>query len=1103
MNIRVIAMLLPVVSTAISVGGGAPAAQNGLSAPTQLRCEYLVDPLGIDARAPRLSWEMVDSRRGAVQQAYRILVADDPDLLNADTGNLWDSGKVVSDQSIQVVYGGKPLRARLRVWWKVRVWDRDDRPSRWSEPARWTMGLLDARDRKAKWIGDATPPPPVVRANNGHHSELADSPDDEKWVAIDLGEPASIDAVKLFPARPYNWRADVPGFLFPQRFKVEVSDVEDFAKCRTVVDRTSADVPAPSTEPQTYSFPATTARFVRLTATRLRPRNQGEYGLALAEMEVLSGGKNLALGKAVSTSDSVEHHAWSAKSLVDGDLVSHGMTGMEPLPAPLLRRTFELAGDQRAVRHATLHVTALGLYELHINGRRVGDNLLAPEWTDYHRRVQYQTYEVTDLLKHGENAIAAILGDGWYAGEIGLIGADPDKRPRAIYGRLPKLLLQMEIEYADGQSQTIVSDGTWCGTLEGPIRTSDLLDGETYDGRREMPGWDTPGFDDSSWTPVRVFEPGKAKLVAQPNEPIRIVKELKPLSLTEPQPGVYVFDMGQNMVGWCRLKVRGAAGTTVTLRHAEVLNPDGTIYTANLRGAAQTDRYTLRGDDVEVFEPHFTYHGFRYVELTGLPERPSLDCLVGCVFHSAAPPAGEFECSSPLLNRLWHNIVWTQRSNMHSTPTDCPQRDERMGWMGDILAFAQTACFNMDMAAFFTKWVPDIRDGQADDGRYPDFAPHPYDPNRRSSGVPAWGDAGVFVPWYVYRNYGDTRMLEQHFESAQRWVDYVHAQNPDLLWKNSRGNDYGDWLNADTLKLEGWPKAGAAMPKEVFATAFFARSTELVSKMAAAIGRDQEARRYAKLAADIKTAFNRAYVQPDGRIQGDTQAGYAIALHFDLLPDELREAAARRMVECFQRYDGHISTGFHSTICLMNELTRNGYNDEAYRLINNRTMPSWGYAIDHGATTIWERWDGYVEGRGFQNPGMNSFAHYALGSVGEWMYRTILGINPDPQVPAYKRFIIHPRPGGGLTWARGSYDSIHGRIAVDWRIDAGRITLNVAVPANTTATVYVPTTDPTRVTERGGPAAQADGVELIRSAEGAAVYRVGAGRYSFAADWTK
>jgi alpha-L-rhamnosidase len=932
MILSVLMIVSGTIGVATSKAAVPASCTDSLESPTNLRCEYLVDPLGIDRTAPRLSWEMVDPRRGALQTAYHVLAADDPAKLNADDGNLWDTGRVESDKSTQIAYDGPPLRSRMRVWWKVRVWDREGRPSRWSAPASWTMGLPNASDWQAKWIGDPAPPP----------------------------------------------------------------------------------------------------------------------------------------------------------------------ENTDPLAPPMLREAFELA-DSSAIKRATVYVTALGLYELRINGARVGDHMLAPEWTDYHQRIQYQTYDVTDLLRAGENALGVTLGDGWYCGRIGLTGIVPDGPPRGIYGRQPRLLLQLEIERADGRIERIVSDETWKHTTEGPLRVADLLDGETYDARREMPGWDTPDFDDSGWKPVGVFDPPSAALVAQANEPIRVVGEIAPVRVNEPQPGIYVFDLGQNMVGWCRLRVRGSCGDEVTLRHAEVLNPDGSIYTDNLRSAKQIERYTLRGEGVEVFEPRFTYHGFRYVEVTGLREQPALDTLTGCVVHSAAPEVGEFECSSPLLNQLWQNILWTQRANMHSIPTDCPQRDERLGWMGDILAFAQTACFNMDMAAFFTKWIPDVREAQTDDGRYPDFAPHAFDPAVRFSGVPAWGDAGVFVPWCAYQNYGDKRMIEQHFESARRWVDWIHANNPDLLWKNQRGNDYGDWLNADTLQLEGWPKSGAAMPKDAFATAFFARSTEIVSKMAAVIGRDLEAEQYAALAADIRAAFNRAYVQPDGRMTGDTQAGYAIALHFNLLPAELRPAAAKRMVECFEKYDGQISTGFHSTICLMRELSGSGYNDEAYRLINNRKMPSWGYAIDHGATTIWERWDGYVEGRGFQNPGMNSFAHYAIGSVGEWMYRTIVGINPDPDVPAYKHIIIRPQPGGGLTWARGAYHSIHGRIACEWRIEGSWITVDITVPANTTATVYVPTSDADSVTEGGGPAEDAVGVRFVEALDGTAGYRVGAGRYKFMA----
>jgi alpha-L-rhamnosidase len=776
-------------------------------------------------------------------------------------------------------------------------------------------------------------------------------------------------------------------------------------------------------------------------------------------------------------------------------------------PSPMLRREFKLA---RPVRRAVALVSALGLYELRINGRRVGDCLLTPEWTNYHKRVQYQAYDVTAMLQSGDNAMGALLGDGWYAGRLGISHiVGQNAKLRAHYGKQLRLLVQMDIEYADGTVERVVTDGAWKSTTDGPIRKACILDGEVFDARRAMPGWDAPGFDDSGWKPVDVLDRQDAKLVAQPNEPIRVSRELEPRAVTEPRPGVYVVDFGQNLAGWCRARLQGPAGTTVTLRHAEVLEPDGMIYRDNLRmkalggelGARQEDQFTLRGGGTEVFEPHFTYHGFRYVEVTGLPARPAPDFIVARHFHSTPPPAGEFACSSDLLNRLMQNIVWTHRDNMHSIPTDCPQRDERLGWMGDMLVFAQPAAFNMDMAAFFTKWVRDIRDDQARDGRYPDFAPHPFDGEARFSGVPAWGDCGVVVPWRMYVNYGDRRVLAEHFDSARRWVDWIHKENPDLLWANrkSRFNDYGDWLNGDTLKLEGFPKGEAEIPKEVFATAFFQHSTALVARMAEAIGRQDDAATYGKLAADIRSAFIRAYVSEDATVKGNTQSAYAIALAFGLVPDEKRGAAAERMVERIHAYKDHISTGFHTTIMLMNQLTAAGRSDMAYKLVNNRTIPSWGYTLDHGATTIWERWDGYVEGRGYQDPGMNSFCHYAIGSVGEWMYRTILGINPDEAAPGYRHFFLKPVPGGGLQWARGSYHSIRGTIASAWRLDGGRLLLQVTVPANTGATLHLPAADASSVTESGKPANQAAGVKFVRFGDGAAIYELASGSYDFEA----
>ena len=941
----ILILLTAALALTAAIALGAPPLLADL-APARLRCEYRENPLGIDATSPRLSWIVTSGERAQVQTAYRVLAASSESLLAGEKGDLWDSGKVSSRETTHIAWAGAPLRSGRRVHWKVRVWDRDDRPSAWSEPAFFQAGILDPSEWKGRWIGSPGPAP-----------------------------------------RP----EDPPG------------------------------------------------------------------------------------------------------------------------PGAYLRKTFRLNGP---VRRATAHASALGVYELRLNGRRVGEQVLAPEWTDYHRRVQYQTHDVTALLREGENAIGAILGDGWYSGKLGIHWIVPNGPARRIYGPRPLFFLQLEVELADGSKATVVSDGTWKLTLDGPIRKACILDGETVDASREMPGWDAPGFDDTArppatWQPAAEAQGVTVRLVAQPNEPIRVIEERRPAALTEPSPGVFVFDLGQNIVGWCRLATRGPAGTRLTLRHAEVLGPDGNIYTANLRGAAQLDEFILRGDGDETFEPRFTYHGFRYVEVKGLAAKPALEALTGRVVHSSAPPAGVFECSDPVLTRLMENIAWTQRGNMHSTPTDCPQRDERLGWMGDAQVYSQTACFQRDMAAFFTKWLRDVRDDQAADGRFPDFAPHPYDSNARFSAAPAWADAGVIVPWRVYVNYGDRRILEESFDAARRWVEYVRSQSPDLIWTKGRGNDYNDWLNGNTLVLEGWPKTGAEVPKEVFATAFFAHSTEILSRMARVLGRTEDAANYGALAARIKEAFRRAFVKEDGTILGDTQAGYALALHFDLLPeglpgglrdglrDDLRGAAAKRMVDGIAAYKGHASTGIQSTIRMLLELTRSGYDDVAYRLVMSRTIPSWLYMVEHGGTTVWERWDGWVEGRGFQDPGMNSFNHYAFGSVGEWIWRAVIGLSPDEDRPGYEHFTVRPRPGGGLTWARGRHDSIRGRIDIQWKIDGSSFVLELTVPANTAAAVHVPATIKASIVEGGGPAEKAHGVKLLRREEREAVFEVGSGKYEF------
>lgn len=1073
-----------------------PNAQASANSPltaVHLRCEYRVNPEGLDVLQPRLSWVLVSYRRGETQTAYQVQVASSPEQLARGEADLWNTGQVASGETAHIVYGGRQLHSRDEVWWKVRVWDRDGKVSLWSSPGSWTMGLLEPADWKARWVGAKEPDTATATRGprNGYHCEIAKSAEMPKSVAIDLGQSRSFDAVRLFPARPYDWQPDTPGFLFPTQFKIEAATTPDFSDARTLLDRTASEEPNPGTNAPIYRFREVTARYVRLAVPSLPRRDESSFGFALAEMQVLSGGENVAQGAQVLAQDSIETGPWGKTNLTDGITVTIVPSAKAALPATMVRKTFAV---NRQVKRALAYASALGLYELRLNGQKVGEDLLSPEWTSYRKRVQYQVYDVTRAMRIGANAVGAYLGEGWFAGRLMAVGPFP-------YGTNPRFLLQLELEFADGEKQTLVTDETWQCTTAGPILAAGIYDGETYDARREQTRWDSADYATAGWEPVNCSALDGRKLVWQRNEPIRVMQELTPVRLTEPKPGVFVFDLGQNMVGWCRLEAQGKGGQTVTLRHAEMLNEDGTLYTANLRGAPQVDHYTPAADGRFLYEPRFTYHGFRFVEVTGLAEAPTSTAVIGRVFHSSAPLVSRFECSDESLNHLMRNILWTQRANLMSSPNDCPQRDERFGWMGDIQSFAQTACFNMDMAAFFTKFAQDVRDDQAEDGRFSDFAPHPGDPNKSFSGAPAWADAGVLVPWRAFQNYADRQLLADQFPAAKRWVEYVRTNNPDLVWTKGRNNDYNDWLNGDWVKQSGWPAKGGSVPNELFATAFFAHSTELVSKMADLIGKPDEAREYRELHQRIKAVFNQRFVKEDGRLAGETQGGYALALNFGLLPEELRPKAAELLVENIAQYQNHLSTGIQTTHRAMLELARNGYTDTGWQLLTNRTFPSWLYMLDNGATTIWERWDGYVKGRGFQDAGMNSFNHWAFGAVGEWMWRYIVGLNPDDAHPGWSRFSVAPRPGGGVTWARGEYESMHGRIAVNWRIEQDKFHMSLTVPPNTSAKVFLPAADGQHVFESGRPAAKAEGVNWIEFRDGLATCEVSAGDYLFEAPW--
>jgi alpha-L-rhamnosidase len=700
-------------------------------------------------------------------------------------------------------------------------------------------------------------------------------------------------------------------------------------------------------------------------------------------------------------------------------------------PCPHLRRAFAIAGG---VRRATLYATARGVLEFQLNGARVGDAVLAPGWTDYRERIEYAAHDVTELVRAGENVLGAILGDGWYAGFVGFDA----RRPGNHYGREPELLCELHLEHEDGSREIVASDASWTAAV-GPLLYSDLLMGERYDARRELGAWSEPHFDGGAWHPVVTRPRDGVRLVPERAQPMRVTEELLPVAVTERAPGVHVFDLGQNMVGWARLTVEGERGARIQLRFAEMLEPDGSLHLANLRGARQLDTYLLKGGGPEVFEPRFTFHGFRYVEVTGLPDGAGVEAISGCVVHSDTPRSGSFECSDELVNQLWRNINWGQRGNFVSVPTDCPQRDERLGWLADAQVFLPTATLNMDVAAFITKWGDDVLDAQSPDGAYPDVAPRLA---VERDGAAAWADAGIIVPWVMWRRYGDTRLVERHWDAMERYMDYLLRHNPDLLWTQRRGNDYGDWLSI-----------GAHTPRDVLATAYWAYDAKLMTEMAQMLDRGERAEHYARLRDGIVAAFNRAYVGEDAYIEGDTQTAYLLALHMDLLPEQLRPRAAERLVENIDRHDGHLTTGFVGVGLLCPILSEMGRGDVAHRLLLNETFPSWGYSIRHGATTVWERWDGWTQDAGFQTPMMNSFNHYSLGSVGQWLYEYVAGIRPAE--PGYAHVIVAPEPGE-LESVRAVYRSVRGPIISAWRQDGETFELEVGIPANVTATVVVP-----------------------------------------------
>jgi alpha-L-rhamnosidase len=1025
---------------------------------SHLLANGLERPLGIGGDDPRLSWRLDSDRRGVEQTAYQVRVA-----------GVWDSGKVSSSRSVDVRYGGPPLRSHTQYSWSVRVWT-ERGASDWSRPTTFETGMLSPGEWTADWIGGP-----------GIGSEWTDYT--IEFTASDIDQALGVYFRGRDSANAYMWQLSESAGALRPHVKADNG--------YTVLPATPFPAGFDFAAPHRYRITVegdTITTFV--DGERLDTRTNGAHGEPgiigfrtsgaerglVHDVTVTSAGGEILVDTDFPPGD----RTFGAGTVTDEGLLvdSDGPEAWLALldAVPVLRKDFEVGG--RRIERARVYASAQGLYELRINGERVGDHELAPGWTDYRKRIQYQTYDVTDLLERGGNAIGAELADGWFAGRVAMFG---DK----VYGADTALIAQLRIEYADGGVQVVGTDGSW-RTTRGPIASADLLDGEAHDARRadELGAWSESPYDDRGWDPVVVRPDVSDRLEPQTDQPVRVTQELEAERLPSPTPGAHIYDLGQNMVGKVRLRLAGERGQTIRIRHAEVLNPDGSLYTANLRSAKATDHYTFAGSGTETFEPSFTFHGFRYVEITGLDSAPPATAVTGVVMGTDGDLVGDLDTSSDLVDQLHSNIVWGMRGNFLSIPTDTPARDERMGWTGDINVFARTAVYNMDSQAFLSKWLQDLRDTQRADGALPGVAP--IVPGRFDGGYgPAgWMDAGVHVPWTLWQAYGDTTVIAENYEMMKRYVDYLAADSTGYI--RSTGG-YLDWLNLDD-----------PTPADVVDTAFVAKSTRELAEMAEAIGRTADAAALRERFEAIRAAYQAAFIDEDGTVKGDSQTAYILTITNRLVPEDRREALTAQFVETLERRDFHLSTGFLGVDGLLPALTAVGRTDIAYRLLQHEDYPSWGYEIGKGATTIWERWNSIMPDGSFGPVEMNSFNHYAYGAVGEWMYRTLAGVSALE--PGYAKVLIAPQPGDGITSARYRHETRYGTVRTAWRQTSGGLRLDVTVPANTRAELRMPAPSRWAVTEGGRPAERSLAVRFLRMEDGAAVYALGSGEYSFAID---
>jgi alpha-L-rhamnosidase len=1042
-----------------------------------LRCEHRVDPLGVDAKAPRLSWTLratPGGQRGQKQTAYRILVASSEKILRENRGDLWDSGKTASDRCAEIDYGGKPLDSDRWCYWKAMVWDKNDLASNWSEPAHWSMGVLDRGEWRGKWLSHISPIEPKAEKKDAFAFQEAN------WIWTAEG-----DAVKSAPGGKRYFRVafELPGDSPVESAEILVTADDHFTLfVNGIVSGRSRRGNDAWRDAQRREIADRLVAGRNCIAVEAENGDNSPAGVAAKLIIRLKNGETIQkISDASWVFSNAPENAWNeakfddsrwSKAQIAGKMgvapwgqVAEGPASdswMQPNFSPIFRKEFEV---KKTLARATAHVCGLGYYELRLNGRKVGDRVLDPKFTRYDKRALYSTYEVTEQLAPGKNAIGVMLGTGFY----NVHERDEWYFEKSPWRAEPTLLFQLKLEYTDGTSETIASDSTWKAST-GPVVRDGIRNGEEYDARLERTGWDAVRFDDSAWAAPQIVEGPKGTLCAEIS-PIRVMQTLTPVAVTEPKPGVYVFDLGQNIAGWAQLKVSGPAGTQVVLRYSERLHTDGTVSLEPndkfvYAGPFQTDRYTLSGRGEEVWEPRFAYHGFRYVEVTGFPGKPTADNLRGRVVHTAFEPAGSFECSNELLNKIQRNTLWAYRGHFVGIPTDCPHR-EKNGWTGDAQVVSEMAMFNFHNLPGYEAWMNDFHDEQRANGELPGIIP--------SSGWgygigPGWDSAYLIVPWNLYRYSGDVRVLADHYEDMKRLVDYFTSRSKDHIV------EYGlsDWLPPKTQT-----------PLAVITTAYYYTDAVLLSKIAKILGKNDDAAKYAELSEKIRTAFREKLCKPGGNVANNSQTALSCALYFDLAAPEERKAIFDNLVERVRQSDDHLDVGFAGSKYLFRVLADNGRADVALTMLEQTTPPGYGDWIARGATTLWEDW-----------VGDESQNHVAFGDVSAWFYEYLAGIRLDPETPAFKTFTIRPMPAGDIVSAKATHESIYGPISVAWRRGEDGFSLELSVPVNTTATVYVPAADSATVTESGKPAAQSPGVKFLRMEGSSAVYRVESGDYS-------